>query len=439
MDPSNAFLLSGDSRPNSLIMYMFGDIRRILLAFFVIQCLGSTCTSTQRHFCWVVIAMSDMTSHQCAICLEELSGEGTVWLPCSHAYHKECMQEYETVKRVAYLDLPCACCKVVPNSVNQIYASHEQVGSDDATLAPRELSFDFEEAAAPIDLEDPAASIDLEEAAAPPIVYDKATAETKAVAGKAKAKAKGVTIAVQSKPMGVQAAAEAEPKAGVSKSKAEPKDGAAKAKAEPKAVAAVAKAEPKAKAVGKAKGKAKAVAAKAEAEPKAKAVAAKANVPPPAKAPQQPAQAKAPRAPADAAALAMEPETDAVAAKDAEVVNGNGWECCRCLRTFDMDIKHFNDTGGKLRCCRCNSLRTLAYRDLTWSQVSALTDEQAVQWFNTAFDMPNSERYEKLKDYKVTNRTGSQKLKRKRGESLPLNVWAARGYDPKIIKRDCKP
>lgn len=102
-------------------------------------------------------------------------------------------------------------------------------------------------------------------------------------------------------------------------------------------------------------------------------------------------------------------------------------------------MKQWSEAGGKSRCPKCNSLRTSAYKSGNWSEVCALTDEQAAEWFQTASDMSKDEKYAKLKSYKTENVDMHEERKRKRGESLPLSVWAARGFDPVLIEADALP
>ncbi len=258
------------------------------------------------------------------------------------------------------------------------------------------------------------------------------------------------------------AKAQAQPK---SKAKAQPKGVGANAQAEPKAVGAKSKAGPKrVPAKPKAEPKQTILAAKAKAGPKAAEPKAGSKAGPKAGLPPRPAWPGPLVASAEAevaendqrmqtsrlaspvgVAAGMPTPTDAQvptptdAPLDVHNYCATDWQCCRCLRTLDSSVKQYLDNGRKHRCPQCNSLRTQAYKDGTWSSVVALTDEQTNDYFQNAVALSKADRLKLIKDYTVINNQASEKIKRKRGQYLPLSVWERMGYDPERIKSDCAP
>ena len=88
------------------------------------------------------------------------------------------------------------------------------------------------------------------------------------------------------------------------------------------------------------------------------------------------------------------------------------------------------------RCPKCNSIRTQAYKDGVWSTVTALSMEAAQDYFQSTASMNRSQREQKLNSLRVVNHDSHAHKKRKLGESLPLGVWASRGFDIAQIEKD---
>ena len=51
---------------------------------------------------------------ECLVCLQRLAGEEVQGLPCAHAFHKECLDEYMRVKGISDMALlRCPTCRSV--------------------------------------------------------------------------------------------------------------------------------------------------------------------------------------------------------------------------------------------------------------------------------------------------------------------------------------
>ena len=198
---------------------------------------------------------------------------------------------------------------------------------------------------------------------------------------------------------------------------------------------------PRAKPVPKPKARAPAqLAATTPATPAAPPAAASSA--PKAKAKPQ-AKAKAVSAPAiavlapDMPAFVPEPAPAFVMPAPAPADQQADWECDLCIRTFVAAEPCINISAHKNRCPPCNSLKSRAFRQGCWDNVLALSAADAGDFFASAGSLYKDDITKKLTNYKVTNTESSRKDKLRNGEALPLSVWAQRGYDPDLIKKDC--
>ena len=332
----------------------------------------------------------------CAICqLALLADEEKQWLPCSHLFHRECIDSYASAHNEHFADMPCPECRLIPSG-------EVAEGRADAS--------DEEEDEGPEEIEDASEGSEEIEDASDEGEDEGSGDDGSVAAGKGKASGKDGA----GKASGKDGKGKAKGKDG--KGKAKGKDGKGKAKGKAAKPKAKGKAAPKAGKTAKGKGKT----AKGNALLDMLSQTAPAETVPDEAEPV-----------AEVAAYPMIADGPMAAEQKPDVLP----ECHYCGKFCPSRDYIVSKRREEFMCYECRSNRTMLYRGNCFPDCTAMDKKDKNAFFSHLQTVTDTEtKFEMSRNISLKKVESDLNIYEEGGAFLPLSVWATKGYDSDRIK-----